>query len=116
MADHVKHLFVYGTLMCGQANHDRFCGDALTVEPAVTGGRLYHLSMGFPAMVGAEDGQVYGEAMTFPDIEATLELLDVLEGYYPGAPSRSMYVRQLREITLLDSSCKSLSLALHPNI
>ena len=93
MADQVKHLFVYGTLMCGQANHDRFCGDALTIEPAVTTGRLYHLPMGFPAMIEAGDGQVFGEAMTFPDLDAVLRQTDRLEGYDPRRPDSSMYRR-----------------------
>ena len=93
MADNVNHLFVYGTLMRGQANHARFCADALTIEPAVTAGRLYHLPMGFPAMIDAADGQVLGEAMTFPDIEAVLRQTDLLEGYDPLRPDRSMYRR-----------------------
>jgi gamma-glutamylcyclotransferase (GGCT)/AIG2-like uncharacterized protein YtfP len=93
MADHVNHFFVYGTLMRGQANHARFCAGALTIEPAVTTGRLYHLPMGFPAMVEASDGQVFGEAMTFPDIEAVLSQTDILEGYDPRRPDSSMYRR-----------------------
>ena len=101
--------------MRGQANHARFCANALTIEPAVTAGRLYHLPAGFPAMIEADDGQVFGEAMTFPDIQATLELIDLLEGYYPGAPSRSMYVRRPHEITLLDSSSSVLAHAYHWN-
>ena len=93
MADHVKHLFVYGTLMRGKTNHARFCADALTIEPAVTTGCLYHLPMGFPAMLEADDGQVLGEAMTFPDIEAVLSQTDLLEGFDPLRLDSSMYRR-----------------------
>ena len=93
MADHVNHLFVYGTLMRGQANHGRFCADALTIEPAVTAGRLYHLPMGFPAMLEADDGHVFGEGMTFPDLAAALRQTDLLEGYDPLRPDTSMYRR-----------------------
>ena len=93
MADHVKHLFVYGTLMRGQANHARFCADALTIEPAVTAGRLFHLPMGFPAMLEADDGQVFGEAMTFPDLAAVLRQTDLLEGYHQLRSDSSMYRR-----------------------
>ena len=100
MADHVNHLFVYGTLMRGQANHARFCGDALTIEPAVTTGILYDLPMGFPAMIEAADGQVFGEAMTFPDLQAALRRLDRLEGYRPDQPSLSMYLRSQAKIEL----------------
>ena len=95
MADHVKHLFVYGTLMRGGVNHARFCADALTIEPAITTGRLYDLPMGFPAMIEADDGQVFGEAMTFPDLDAVLRQTDLLEGYDPLRPASSMYRRVL---------------------
>ena len=93
MADPVKHLFVYGTLMRGQVNYDRFCADALTIEPAVTTGRLYHLPMGFPAMIEAADGQVFGEAITFLDLDAVLMQTDLLEGFEPRRPDSSMYRR-----------------------
>jgi len=103
MAQDVKHLFVYGTLMSGQPNHRCYCADAVTVEPAVTTGRLYHLPMGFPAMIEADDRQVFGEAMTFPDLPAKLAVLDHLEGYRPDQPEHSLYVRRVRPITLLRS-------------
>jgi gamma-glutamylcyclotransferase (GGCT)/AIG2-like uncharacterized protein YtfP len=88
--------------MRGMSNHDRFCGDALTVEPAVTTGRLYHLPYGFPAMFDATDGQVSGEVITFPEIEKTLERLDRLEGYRPG-DGRSHYIRIDKIVTILNS-------------
>ena len=43
-------LFVYGTLKRGFWNHDRFCSQAVGIEPATTWGRLYHLPAGFPAL------------------------------------------------------------------
>ena len=102
MSDQVKFLFVYGTLMRGQRNHARFCGDALTIEPASTMGHLHDLLAGFPAMVEGK-GTVYGEAMTFPDTEATLSELDFLEGYRPDQPGRSLYLRRVQPVTLLGS-------------
>jgi len=43
-------IFVYGTLKHGYWNHDRFCSRAISIEPATTWGRLYHLPAGFPAL------------------------------------------------------------------
>jgi excisionase family DNA binding protein len=60
-------VLVYGTLRRGMANHDRFCFDVLEVIPARTPGRLYALPYGFPAMVPAGDGRVFGEILVFPD-------------------------------------------------
>lgn len=96
----IRNIFVYGTLLKGESNHDRFCGDALTIEPAVTTGRLYHLPYGFPAMFDAPDGQVFGELMTFPDIEITLERLDRLEGYRPG-DNNNHYTRIEKTVTVI---------------
>ena len=102
MADEVRHIFVYGTLLRGGRNHGRLCGDALTIEPACTTGRLYDLPAGFPAMVEAPDGTVSGEALTFADIEAALAGLDFLEGYRPNQPEHSLYLRRIQPVTLLD--------------
>ena len=103
MPGEVTHILVYGTLLRGEANHARFCADALTVEPASTRGRLYHLPAGFPAMVEDAEGAVYGEAMTFPEIEAALAKVDLLEGYRPGRPEHSLYLRRVQPVTLLRS-------------
>ena len=103
MAGEVRRLFVYGSLLRGEANHARYCADALTIEPARTTGRLYHLPAGFPAMVEATDGVVYGEAMTFLDLEAPLGKTDLLEGYRPEGPERSLYLRRVQRVTLLGS-------------
>jgi len=103
MADEVQRVFVYGTLLQGGPNHARLCGDALTIQPAHTTGRLYQLPAGFPAMVEADAGVVYGEAMSFSDIGATLARLDLFEGYRPDRPELSLYVRQVQQVTLLDT-------------
>jgi gamma-glutamylcyclotransferase (GGCT)/AIG2-like uncharacterized protein YtfP len=97
----VKTVFCYGSLMSGCWNHDRFCADALTIEPAVTTGRLYHLTYGFPAMFEALDGKVFGEVMNFPDINETLRALDYLEGYHPNG--RSHYLRIKKTVTIISS-------------
>jgi gamma-glutamylcyclotransferase (GGCT)/AIG2-like uncharacterized protein YtfP len=83
----------------GESNHERFCGDALTIEPAVTTGLLYHLPYGFPAMFDTLAGQVFGEVMTFTDIKRTLERLDMLEGYRPNGDSH--YIRISKPVTIL---------------
>jgi hypothetical protein len=44
-------------------------------------------------MLEAEDDQVFGEAMTFPDLDAVLKGTDLLEGYDPRRPDCSMYRR-----------------------
>jgi len=103
MAAPVTHLLCYGTLMKGESNHHHYCADALTIEPAVTTGRLHYLPMGFPAMIDADDGQVFGEVMTFPDLDAVLREIDRLEGFRPGDPDGSLYRRVVRPVRSLGS-------------
>jgi gamma-glutamylcyclotransferase (GGCT)/AIG2-like uncharacterized protein YtfP len=43
-------IFVYGTLKHGFSNHDYFCRHAVSINPALTWGRLYDLPYGFPAL------------------------------------------------------------------
>lgn len=103
MPDRAKRVFAYGTLLRGGSNHERFCADALAIEPASTTGRLYDLLAGFPAMVNSAFGTVHGEAMTFPDIDEALARLDCLEGYRRERPEHSLYLRRVQNVTLLDS-------------
>jgi gamma-glutamylcyclotransferase (GGCT)/AIG2-like uncharacterized protein YtfP len=46
----ILRLFVYGTLKRGYQNHKQFCSRIISVEEAAVWGRLYHLSVGFPAI------------------------------------------------------------------
>ncbi|MBF0220177.1 MAG: gamma-glutamylcyclotransferase [Gammaproteobacteria bacterium] len=48
-------LFVYGTLKRGYGNHELYCRSAITITPAVTWGRIYHLPVGYPAMELPQD-------------------------------------------------------------
>ena len=43
----ILRLFVYGTRKRDCLNHQRFCAQARSIEPAVVWGRLYHLHAGF---------------------------------------------------------------------
>jgi gamma-glutamylcyclotransferase (GGCT)/AIG2-like uncharacterized protein YtfP len=103
MDDEVQVVFVYGTLLVGGVLHDRWCGDAVTIEPASTNGKLYDLPLGFPALKPGGRDPVYGQVMVFPDLAATLERLDILEGYNPEDPRQSMFLRRVRPVALLDS-------------
>lgn len=58
-------IFVYGTLKRGYWNHDRFCSQAVSIEPATTWGRLYHLPAGFPALE-IPDGCILAHGTTDP--------------------------------------------------
>ena len=61
-------IFVYGTLKCGQKNHEYFCGAATQIQPATTVGRLYALPAGYPALeVPAQHILAHGTADPLAD-------------------------------------------------
>lgn len=43
-------LFVYGTLKRGYWNFERYCRNAVDIQPATVWGRLYQLPAGYPAI------------------------------------------------------------------
>ncbi|HOZ46562.1 MAG TPA: gamma-glutamylcyclotransferase [Candidatus Hydrogenedentes bacterium] len=61
-------LFVYGTLKSGFPNHDRFCRNAIDIQPATVWGRLYDLGA-YPALeVPEETILAYGTADPRADV------------------------------------------------
>ncbi|WP_024544981.1 gamma-glutamylcyclotransferase [Picosynechococcus sp. NKBG15041c] len=86
-------VFVYGTLQPGEVNFPRYCqSHGPQVTPALIPGQLYHLPVGYPALVPGS-GWVEGCLLSFAD-GAVLEKLDELEDYQPGrSPAENEYQR-----------------------
>ena len=62
---------------------------------------LFDLGL-YPAAVPAPEGHVWGEVYEMTDAPAVLAALDEIEGYRPGHPDSSLYVRQEIEVVLPD--------------
>ncbi|MFJ3142635.1 gamma-glutamylcyclotransferase family protein [Streptomyces halstedii] len=92
--------FVYGTLLAGERNHDRFLGGRVRGQcPAVLPGTLLYHGPGYPYAVEGP-GEVRGALVTAaPGAYGELvALLDELEGYLgPGCP-RNLYERVARPV------------------
>jgi gamma-glutamylcyclotransferase (GGCT)/AIG2-like uncharacterized protein YtfP len=110
----ILRLFVYGTLKWGYWNHQRFCAQARSVEPAVVWGRLYHLNAGFPALEvpeglilarGTADplADASRQQVTFTDPQRDLPPIDRLEGFRPGG--HSMYQRVMVAVLVNRTPC-----------
>ena len=85
-------VFVYGTLKPGEAAFRRFCEPyIIEQQDALAPGRLYHLSLGYPALT-LESGWVEGTLLTFSSTTA-LTKLDEFESFYPDHPQDSEYLR-----------------------
>jgi gamma-glutamylcyclotransferase (GGCT)/AIG2-like uncharacterized protein YtfP len=102
MADLV---FFYGTLMTGFDRRRRIGIDARMhfrargwVQAA-----LFDLGI-YPAAVPADNGRVWGEVFELLDPEGVLGALDEIEGYRPGEPDSSLYVRSRVPVHLPDGT------------
>lgn len=87
-------VFVYGTLKPGEGNYQRYCGERVVESyAAITFGRLFQLSIGYPAMTEGERS-IQGFVLSFSDSQVLREL-DELEGYHPERlPEKNEYQRQ----------------------
>lgn len=102
MADLV---FFYGTLMTGFDRRRR-----IGIDPKMAfrargwvQAALFDLGI-YPAAVPAADGRVWGEVFELLDAEGVLNALDEIEGYHPGEPDTSLYLRSRVPVHLADGS------------
>ncbi|MFC8224263.1 gamma-glutamylcyclotransferase [Streptomyces sp. NPDC057287] len=98
MTDGRLPFFVYGTLLPGEANHDRFLrGRTHEERPAVLPGALLYEGPGYPYVVDGP-GTVHGTLVTAaPGAYAELlGLLDDLEQYLGPDHPRNLYERVAR--------------------
>ena len=96
-------VFFYGTLMSAFKRQGRARID-LALTPAGHGwiqGALFDLGI-YPAAIPALDGRVRGEVHRMLESDAVLQALDEIEGYHPGQPDASLYVRRETPMTFDD--------------
>ena len=99
----VSRIFFYGTLMAGFDRRRRAGIDSyLTfVGRGSINAALFDLGL-YPAAIPAPDRRVWGELYAARELARVLAALDEIEGYAPGDPDRSLYVRREAEVTLAD--------------
>jgi len=96
-------VFFYGTLMSGfkRRGRDRIDAKLTPVGPGRIHAALFDLGL-YPGAVPASDSQVRGEVHRMADSDAVLLELDTIEGFRPGEPDASLYVRSETPVTLDD--------------
>jgi gamma-glutamylcyclotransferase (GGCT)/AIG2-like uncharacterized protein YtfP len=94
MSENELRVFVYGTLKPNGQYYPLYCqGKTSKEQKGWTRGKLFALSVGYPAMIEGND-QVYGFLLTFTCL-GELDNLDQLEGYVKGRnPSENEYQRK----------------------
>jgi gamma-glutamylcyclotransferase (GGCT)/AIG2-like uncharacterized protein YtfP len=96
-------VFFYGTLMSGFKRRGRDGIDA-KLTPVGEGrihAALFDLGL-YPGAIPASDATVRGEVHRMTDAEEVLHELDAIEGFTPGEPDASLYVRSETPVTLDD--------------
>src|SRR5262245_56746607 len=99
--DETNLFFVYGSLMRGmeRASFINNPDKAQFVSPGAARGTLYDAGS-FPGMIESANGSmVAGELYELFDRETLLETLDLIEGYWPDQPERSLYARKIIPVT-----------------
>jgi gamma-glutamylcyclotransferase (GGCT)/AIG2-like uncharacterized protein YtfP len=88
-------VFFYGTLMTGFDRRRRLgMDDRLAFRGrGWINAAMFDLGL-YPAAVPAPDSRVWGEVFEVSDAPRVLAALDEVEGYDPGTPDTSLYVRR----------------------
>ena len=95
-----NYVFVYDVFLKDAVKHVKIFPYINTWARAEVAGKLYQLPTGLPILVEEEGGKVYGEVMTFKELDTVLGIIDPQEGYRPDAPSNSRLLREVREVTI----------------
>jgi gamma-glutamylcyclotransferase (GGCT)/AIG2-like uncharacterized protein YtfP len=95
------YVFLYDVFMKDAVQHVKIVPYVKTWARAEMPGKLYQLPTGLPVVVEEEPaGKVFGEVMTFEDMDEVMAIIDAQEGWRPEAPQSSRLVQEVREVTI----------------
>jgi len=108
MADYqTPYVFVYDVFLKDAVKHVQIASYVRTWSRAEMPGKLYQLPTGLPLVVEEEPlGKVFGEVMTFEDMDEVMRIIDAQEGFRADSPQTSRLIREIREVTLTPSGEK----------
>lgn len=103
---YLNKLFVYGTLLPGLDNYNRFVeAHKPIVSKARARGIMYYLPKdGYPVVLEG-DGEVNGVLFETRDMVVILPEIDEIEKY-TGVESQSHLIREIRDVEILDTGEK----------
>ncbi len=94
------YVFVYDVFLKDAVKHVKIAPYVKTWARAEMPGKLYQLPTGLPLVVEEAGGTVYGEVMSFEELDEVMAIIDTQEGYRPEAPQSSHLLREVREVTV----------------
>ena len=99
-----RGIFVYGTLLPGEANFRWIASLVAGRQPARSRGRLLHLPFGYPILLDDDTGWVRGELLSFNGaLEEALAVCDEVEGFEPDEEVSGHFVRVVKLVEPLGS-------------
>lgn len=100
---YLNRLFVYGTLLPGLDNYDRFLKQYRPAAyPARTRGIMYYLPEdGYPVVL-AGDGTIEGVLFESENLSIILPQIDEIHKY-TGVESQSHLIREIRDVEILET-------------
>lgn len=103
---YLNNLFVYGTLLPGMANHQRFIEEHKPkVSEAKAKGIMYYLPEdGYPVVLEG-DGEVKGVMFETRDMSVVLPEIDEIEKY-TGVESQSHLIREIKDVEIVETGEK----------
>ena len=104
-----EHLFVYGTLLPGEAPEEiaSIVNRFRRLGSAQVRGRLYDLGK-FPGAVldPSSRSMIHGELVVLPSGGRVLEALDRYEEFDPVDPQKSLFVRKKAKVRMADGKSR----------
>jgi gamma-glutamylcyclotransferase (GGCT)/AIG2-like uncharacterized protein YtfP len=101
----VAFAFFYGTLMSGFDRRQRLGLEDHIIRRGRGWIEAALFDMGtYPAAVPSPGQRVWGELVEITDAERVWSALDDVEGYDPGAPDQSLYIRRVVPVHADDDS------------
>lgn len=103
---YLNNLFVYGTLLPGMENHDRFIkSHNPKVYKARAKGTMYYLPEdGYP-VVSEGDGEIQGVLFETRDLAVILPEIDEIEKY-TGVESQNLLIREIKDVEIIETGQK----------
>jgi gamma-glutamylcyclotransferase (GGCT)/AIG2-like uncharacterized protein YtfP len=102
-----QYVFVYDVFLRDAVKHVKIAPYINTWARAELAGKLYQLPTGLPILVEEESPvKVFGEVMTFKELDTVLDIIDTQEGYQADNLEHSRLLREVREVTISETGEK----------
>ncbi|MCE3010293.1 MAG: gamma-glutamylcyclotransferase [Proteobacteria bacterium] len=94
--------FLYGSLTEGLVHFERIRDFIVDQKEASIKAKAYRLKVGFPVLLNEGVDSVPGSVVTVKSPDLLVHLLDEFHGFRPQDPQKSLYFKELTQVTYQD--------------